>query len=92
MIPHPVEVRYLGGHRVWLRFDDGAEGEVDLGSRLMFHGVFEPLADPANFAKVWVDHELGTICWPTGADVDPLVLWTWVTGNPLPEWARGSPA
>jgi hypothetical protein len=34
----------LGGHRVWLRFDDGLEGEIDLAGELRGE-VFEPLRD-----------------------------------------------
>jgi hypothetical protein len=36
--------------------------------------VFEPLADPDFFARVRLDDELGTVVWPNGADLDPLVL------------------
>jgi hypothetical protein len=36
--------------------------------------VFEPLTDPDFFAKVHVDEELGTVVWPNGADLNPLVL------------------
>lgn len=39
-----------------------------------FSGVFEPLRDPAYFAQVTVDPELGTVVWPNGADLDPMVL------------------
>ena len=35
----PVEVRALEPYRIWLRYDDGAEGEVDL-SYLAGDGVF----------------------------------------------------
>jgi hypothetical protein len=35
---------------------------------------FEPLSDPTFFAQVRVDEDLGTITWPNGADLDPLVL------------------
>jgi hypothetical protein len=46
---------------------------VDLSGEL--HGpVFEPLADPDFFAKVSVDEGLGTVTWPNGAGLDPLVL------------------
>jgi hypothetical protein len=45
MIVHVTEAKYRGGHRVWLRFDDSVEGEVDLGSELDGE-VFEPLRDP----------------------------------------------
>jgi hypothetical protein len=34
----------------------------------------EPLQDPAYFAKVRVDPELGTVVWPNGYDLDPDVL------------------
>ena len=65
-----VEARYLGDHRVWLRFDDGCEGEVDLGSHLS-GPVFEPLRDPAYFARFTVDM---TLTWPNGADFAPETL------------------
>jgi len=70
-----VGVTVLSDFRVRLRFDDGAEGEVDL--RCFLNGpVFEPLLrDRAAFEAVRVDPELGTIVWPTGADIDPDVLY-----------------
>ena len=27
---HVLEARYVGGHTVWLRFQDGTAGEIDL--------------------------------------------------------------
>lgn len=78
-----VAVRVLGGYRVHLRFEDGVEGELDLGQRIRFRGVFAALADEREFAKVRVDPELGTIVWPTGADLDPDVLYAAVTGKPI---------
>ncbi len=59
------------------------EGEVDLEPLLSFQGVFAPLRDPAYFARVRVNPGLGTICWPNGADWDPLVLYSLVTGRPI---------
>jgi hypothetical protein len=44
-------------------------------------GVIEPLADPAFFARVDVDPELGTIVRPSGADIAPETLHGWVTGS-----------
>ena len=84
-MPHDVvAVRSLGGHRLFLRFDDGTEGETDLSAVLRFDGVFSPLADPAVFATVKVDPDIGTIVWPNGADVCPDVLYSLVTGAALP--------
>ena len=73
MTAQVLEALYRGGHRVWLRFDDGLQGEVDLQGDLD-GAVFEPLRDPAAFRQVAVDNELGTIVWPNGADMDPDVL------------------
>jgi len=79
-----VEVRPLGGHRLYLKFDDGVHGEVDVAQFVRFDGVFEELRDPARFAEVRVDPDLGTICWPNGADLAPDVLYAKITGRSLP--------
>jgi len=81
-IPSVVSVEQTGPYRLRLRFDDGAEGEVDIQATTTFEGVFEPLGDPAFFSQVRVDEEAGTIVWPNGADLDPLVLHSKVTGTP----------
>lgn len=83
MLNDVVEVEPRGEYRLWLRFQDGVEGEVDLGPELTFQGVFLPLRDPAYFARVRVNAELGTICWPNDADWDPLVLYSLVTKRPI---------
>ena len=83
MLNDIIKVEPRGGYRLWLQFQDGAEGEVDLGRELTFQGVFGPLRDPAYFARVRVNAELGTICWPNGADWDPLVPYSLVTKRPI---------
>ena len=40
MLRDIVEVRQLDGHRLFLRFEDGAEGDVDVGQQIRFDGVF----------------------------------------------------
>ncbi len=69
-IPHVIDARALGGHRVWLRFDDGTEGELDLAGELD-GPVFVPLRDPAYFARFTIDD---TLVWPNGADFAPEFL------------------
>lgn len=69
-----VEVRYVRDYIVWLRFQDGTSGEVDI--QPSFQGpVFEPLRDVEFFKSVRVDSEIGTIVWPNGADVAPETLY-----------------
>jgi Protein of unknown function (DUF2442). len=67
-------VEVLGHYRLRLGFSDGLVRDVDLSSRRDRGLIFEPLRDPGYFAEVRVDPEAGTIVWPNGADLDPLVL------------------
>jgi Protein of unknown function (DUF2442) len=69
-----VEVEVTGEHALRVTFDDGAVREVDLEGQLD-RPVFEPLRDPDLFAQVAVDKESGTVTWPTGADLDPIVVY-----------------
>ena len=69
-----VDVKHVRDHIISLRFEDGVEGEIDL-SKSLRGPVFEPLRDPAFFAKVRVNSELGTIVWPNGADIAPETLY-----------------
>ena len=67
-------VELVGVYRLRLTFEDGTVGDVDFEAR-EWRGVFEPLGDPAYFARVAVDSELGTIAWPDGADMAPEPLY-----------------
>lgn len=82
MMIHVLEATPLPNYRLRLIFDDQSTGEVDIASQLTFTGVFAPLEDPSFFAQVSVEE--GTVSWPNGADLDPYVLYSLVTGAPLP--------
>lgn len=72
-LPRVTSVQVLQDFVIRVGFDDGFVREVDLEPEL--HGsVFEPLRDPAVFRQVKVDHEIGTIVWPNGADLAPEFL------------------
>ncbi len=60
-----VFANVLGDYKLLFRFEDGVEGVVDLAPDLSFHGIFEPLRDPAYFALVGVDPKLGTVVMPS---------------------------
>jgi len=92
MLHDVVAAEHLGGHRLRVRFDDGTQGEVDLARRIPFEGVFAPLADPAYVARVRVDRDAGTISWPNDADIDPVVLYSWVSGRPIPDFGADAVA
>ncbi len=58
---------------VWIRFDDGLEGEVDL-SDLLGKGVFEAWKSIDFFNNVRVDPKTDTLTWDDEIDLDPYVL------------------
>jgi hypothetical protein len=61
-------------YRLWVRFSDGLEGEVDL-SQLVGKGVFTAWKDWSVFAAVEVDPESGTVVWPGEIDLAPDALY-----------------
>ncbi len=69
------DVEVLGHYRLRLTFSNGLVGDVDLSHLRDHAGVFTPLHDPAFFAQVRADPEIGTITWPNGADLAPEVLY-----------------
>jgi hypothetical protein len=69
-----TDVEILKERVVRLTFSDGSKRVVDLAP-LLWGPVFEEIAaDDSAFAEIRVDHALGTITWPNGADLDPVVL------------------
>jgi len=71
-----------------LGFDDGVVGDVDVGEIVPFEGVFAELVEPEVFGEARLDPEVGTVVWPGGADLDPLVLYSSITGIPVEEILR----
>ena len=57
-----------------VKFDDGAERIIDF-EPILLGPLFGPLRDLSLFRQARVDHDLGTIVWPTGADIDLGVLY-----------------
>lgn len=70
-IPEITSVKVTGHYQLHVGFSDGAEGDVDVSDLQDAGGVFEPLRDPAFFAKAFVDSGAGTVAWPNGADLAP---------------------
>ncbi|HEV7527577.1 MAG TPA: DUF2442 domain-containing protein [Solirubrobacteraceae bacterium] len=67
-----IEVPRYGTLRI--KFADGLEGEADVLER-MRGPVFERARTVVGFAEARVDSELGTVCWPGGADLAPDTLY-----------------
>jgi hypothetical protein len=92
MFPKVIAVRYIGGYRLEITFSDGTKGISDWSTKLArakTGGIFEPLKNPAYFAKVELWE--GTIRWPNGADICPEVLYERVTGKAPQEIGSSAP-
>ena len=74
MFLHVKEAKYLHDYVIWLRFNDGAKGEIDLENELQGE-VFGPLKDGQLFQRFRVDPELETVTWENGADLAPEFLY-----------------
>jgi hypothetical protein len=74
MIPKLTEAKHISGYRIWLKFEDGKEGEIDLEKEL-WGEIFEAVRDVQQFKEFRVDPELNTLTWPNGADFAPEYLY-----------------
>ncbi|MCP5169558.1 MAG: DUF2442 domain-containing protein [Hahellaceae bacterium] len=70
---HVNSAKHVSDFTLWVAFDDGTSGNVDL-SGVLNGPVFQPLKDVNVFSKVSVDPELETVVWPNGADLAPEFL------------------
>jgi hypothetical protein len=77
-----IDVEVVGDYRLRLTFADGTVGDVDFSNR-EWRGVFESLRNPAEFARVEVDAEGGTLSWPGGLDMAPEPLYTEARRHPV---------
>ena len=64
----------MENHRVFLRFNDGVQGEADLKDVIDRYKIAAPLIDPEKFAKFYFD-SWPTLCWECGFDIAPEALY-----------------
>jgi len=88
MLKDIIEVIHQNNHQLYLKFEDGKEGIVDVSQLIEFTGVFQPLQDLDFFKTVKVNPEWGTIYWDNGADLDPDVLYSLITGKSIPTYRQ----
>lgn len=82
-MPKPVEVKALPGYRIWLRYEDGVEGDVDL-SAFVGRGVFQVWNDVTVFNAVRLGSH-GAIEWSSDLDVCPDAMYLRLTGKRVEE-------
>ncbi len=78
-MPRPIEVKALPGFRLWLRYEDGVEGEIDV-SDLAGRGVFKAWADEAFFRTLHIASH-GAIAWDDDLELCPDAMYLRLTGK-----------
>lgn len=73
MILRILEAKVCGPHSLDLIFNDGTHKQVNV-LPLLEGKIFEPLHNPAYFARAVLDPVLGTVVWPNEADFAPEAL------------------
>ena len=73
MFLHTTTVKPRDGYRIFVAFNNGVEGEVNLVDEL-WGEMFEPLKDPTLFRTARHDDASGTVVWSNGADLAPEYL------------------
>jgi len=68
-----MQAQYQSAYKIWVRFNDGSEGVIDLKDQLDGE-IFTPLRNIEQFKSFHVDSELQTLVWPNGADLAPEFL------------------
>jgi hypothetical protein len=69
-----VSINYLYDFKIFVEFNDGKSGEVNLENEL-WGSIFLPLKEIANFKKFSLSPVSNTIEWANGADIAPEFLY-----------------
>ncbi|MBK8551697.1 MAG: DUF2442 domain-containing protein [Ignavibacteria bacterium] len=85
MISKPQEVSALDNYKIWIKFEDGVKGEIDL-SALKGKGVFEIWNDYKNFTNVYIDKETFAVAWNREVEIDTNNLYLRLTGKTYEQW------
>lgn len=78
-----IEAKVLDRFQVFLRFDDGASGAVDL-SQLAGRGVFRAWEEAGAFEQLSIS-SAGALQWPGDLDLCPDSLYLQMLGKPAAE-------
>ncbi len=77
-----AEARYVKDYQIFLKFNTGEIGEVDLRDLVYKYPIAEPLRNTEVFAHFHLD-SWPTLAWDSGFDVDPESLYFRATGKTL---------
>ena len=81
--PHVAELEVREPFQIWVRFDDGAAGVVDLSDSASVGGIFARWSDEGFWRSAHIVAATGAVAWGDGSEIDvcPLSLYLDVTGQ-----------
>jgi hypothetical protein len=85
MIAKPIQVKVTGNYNIWLIYDDGTQGAIDL-SYLAQKPVFKKWENGDFFKNVNIDKETYAIRWDDIIELCPDSLYLKIKGITFEEW------
>ena len=85
MISNLIQVKAINQYSIWLKYDDGTEGVVDL-SHLINKPIFQNWKEPEFFDKVYIDTETGAVAWDENIELCPDNLYLKIKGITFEQW------
>lgn len=76
------EVRHLSDYTLFIKFEDGIEGRIDL-EPLAQKGIFQILKDTKEFSKAYSTGY--SIAWSPDLEIDSDTIYMELTGKPVEE-------
>lgn len=83
----PIKVEPRPGYRIWIEYEDGVAGVVDL-SDVAGRGVFAAWNEPGAFEKVYVSAHR-SIAWSDDLEICPDAAYMKITGKSFEELVEG---
>lgn len=88
MHPVPVQVEPRAGYRIWLRYQDGVDGEIDLAD-IADTELCKPWREPAFFERVHIN-DGGAVAWNDDIELCPDSLYAELLGITLADLCAGA--
>ena len=92
--PYVVELEVRRPSVIWVRFDDGTAGEVDLSDSAETGGIFSSWSDSTYWRSAHIVPDSGAVAWGDGDKVDvcPHSLYLDLTGRSFDDLRSDSSA
>ena len=92
--PYVVELEVRTPYTIWVRFDNGTAGEVDLSDSADTGGIFSVWSDEACWRSAHIVPDTGAVAWGDGTEIDvcPLSLYLDLTGQSFDDFRTDASA